>query len=193
MSLTLGVIIGSTRPGRNGAQVAQWVCEQIKAAASGTTKFTCKLIDIADFALPLLDEPMPAGYGIYSKEHTKQWAQAIAECDAYIFVVCEYNRSPGPALTNAVDFLAREWNDKVAGFVSYGGGGGVCAVEHLRCQLAAVQVATVRNQVAFTLGEDFVNYKDFKPRVQHVKTLSDMIAQVERWAVAFATMRKEKK
>jgi NAD(P)H-dependent FMN reductase len=31
------------------------------------------------------------------------------------------------ALKNAIDFLFREWNNKAAGFVSYGGAGGARA------------------------------------------------------------------
>jgi NAD(P)H-dependent FMN reductase len=35
-------------------------------------------------------------------------------------------------LKNAIDFLFHEWNNKAAGFVGYGGAGGVRAVENLR-------------------------------------------------------------
>ena len=44
--------------------------------------------------------------------------------DGYIFVTGEYNHSIPGALKNAVDYLYREWNNKAAGFVSYGSSGG---------------------------------------------------------------------
>jgi NAD(P)H-dependent FMN reductase len=44
----------------------------------------------------------------------------IGSFDAFVFVTPEYNHSTSGALKNAIDFLYKEWNDKVAGFVSSG-------------------------------------------------------------------------
>src|SRR5690606_13315100 len=85
----IGIIIGSTRPGRNGPAVAQWVYEFARKRSDAQFE----LIDIADYNLPLLDEPAPASMGQYSKEHTKKWAAKIAEFDGYIFVTPEYNHA----------------------------------------------------------------------------------------------------
>jgi len=101
-------------------------------------------VDIADYHLPLLDEPLSPMLGQYTHAHTKAWAQTIASFDAYVFVTPEYNHSTSGALKNALDYLYHEWNNKAAGFVSYGGAGGVRAVEHLRLILAELMVATVR-------------------------------------------------
>jgi NAD(P)H-dependent FMN reductase len=87
---------------------------------------------IKDFNLPLLDEPVSPIMGQYSKPHTKVWAAKIGSFDCYVFVTPEYNHGISGALKNAIDFLFREWNDKAAGFVSYGGVGGARAVEQLR-------------------------------------------------------------
>ena len=81
--------------------------------------------------------------GQYANEHTKEWAAKIASFDAYIFVTPEYNHSTSGALKNAIDYLFAEWNNKAAGFVSYGSLGGARAVEHLRLIMAELQVATV--------------------------------------------------
>ena len=121
-------------------------------------------MDIKDFNLPLLDEPVPPSQGKYSKEHTKKWAAKIASFDGYVFVTPEYNHGISGALKNAIDFLYAEWNNKAAGFVGYGSAGGARAVEHLRLVMAEVQVATVRNQVMLSLRDDFENYSVFKPR-----------------------------
>ena len=100
-----------------------------------------ELVDIKDFNLPLLDEPVPPSLGKYSKQHTKKWAAKIASFDGFVFVTPEYNHGISGALKNAIDFLFAEWNNKAAGFVGYGSAGGVRAVEHLRLVMAEVQVA----------------------------------------------------
>src|SRR3989442_14873994 len=94
---------------------------------------------------PRLDEPVSPIMGQYNKPHTKVWAAKIGSFDGYVFVTPEYNHGISGALKNAIDFLFREWNDKAAGFVSYGGAGGARAVEQLRLGMAQVQNAPVRN------------------------------------------------
>ena len=121
-----------------------------------------ELVDIKDFNLPLLDEPGSPGQ--YSKPHTKVWAAKIGSFDAHVFVTPEYNHGISGALKNAIDFLFAEWNNKTAGFVSYGGAGGARAVEQLRLVLAEVQIATVRNQVLLSLFTDFENFSVLKAR-----------------------------
>ena len=123
------VVLGSSRPGRRGKAVADWVYEQ----AAKRTDAQFELVDVADFGLPLLDEPLQPSLGHYREEHTKARAEAIGSVDGYVFVTAEYNHSVPAALKNALDFLYREWNNKAAGFVSYGGTGGTRAVGVLRC------------------------------------------------------------
>lgn len=180
-----GIIIGSTRPGRVGESVARWVNE----LAQRRSDAAFELVDIQDYGLPLLDEPIPPSQGKYSKEHTKKWAAKIASFDGYIFVTPEYNHSTSGALKNAIDFLYAEWNNKAAGFVGYGSAGGVRAVEHLRLVMAEVQVATVRNQVMLSLRDDFENYKVFKPRPFHEETLGQVFDQVIAWSGALRSLR----
>ncbi len=138
--LKIGIIIGSTRPGRNGAAVAKWVYDL--ACQRKDAEF--EMVDLLSFHLPLLDEPIPASQGKYSKEHTINWAAKIDSLDAFVFVTPEYNHSTSGALKNAFDFLYKEWNNKVAGIVSYGSSSGVRAAEHLRLIAAELQIATVR-------------------------------------------------
>ncbi len=106
--LKIGIIIGSTRPGRVGEAVAKWVYEQSKARSDAEFE----LIDIKDYDLPLLDEPVPAGSKQYSKEHTKKWAAKIDGLDGFIFVTPEYNHGTSAALKNALDYLYFEWTNK---------------------------------------------------------------------------------
>jgi NAD(P)H-dependent FMN reductase len=181
----IAIIIGSTRPGRVGEAVGRWVYE----LANKRQDAQFELVDIKDFNLPLLDEPIPPSMGKYSKDHTKKWAAKIASFDGYVFVTPEYNHGISGALKNAIDFLFAEWNNKAAGFVGYGSAGGVRAVESLRLVMAEVQVATVRNQVMLSLREDFENYSAFKPREFHEKTLGQVFDQVIAWGGALKDLR----
>lgn len=185
--IKIAIIIGSTRPGRVGEDVAKWVNQL--AQQRKDAKF--ELVDIIDFNLPLLDEPVPAAMGQYSKPHTKAWAAKIDAFDAYVFVTPEYNHATCGALKNAIDFLYKEWNNKAAGFVSYGSAGGTRAVENLRLIMAELQVADVRNQVSFSLSADFENYRAFKPQAHHEKSVNEMLNQLVTWGKALKTCRKK--
>src|SRR5207253_10531221 len=154
LMLKIAIIIGSTRPNRNGEAVAKWVDQVAKKRSDAEFE----LVDIKDFNLPLLDERMPPIMGQYSKRHTKTWAAKIGSFDAYVFVTPEYNHGTSGALKNAIDFLFAEWTYKAASFVSYGGASGARAVEQLRLVLAEVQMATVRNQVLLSMYTDFENF-----------------------------------
>ena len=184
--IKVAIIVGSTRPGRNAAAVARWVHD----LASTRADAEYELIDIETFNLPLLDEPVPPSMGQYSKAHTKAWAAKISEFDAYVFVTPEYNHGTSGALKNAIDFLYLEWNNKAAGFVSYGSAGGTRAVEQLRLVMAELQIADVRAQVALSLFTDFENYSTFKPDPRHEQALGTMLQQVISWGTALKSVRQ---
>ena len=186
--IRIAIIIGSTRPGRNGEAVAKWVYK----IAQKRTDAEFELVDIKDFNLPLLDEAAPPIMGQYSKPHTKTWAAKIGSFDAYVFVTPEYNHGTSGALKNAIDFLFAEWTNKAAGFVSYGGAGGARAVEQLRLVLAEVQMATVRNQVLLSMYTDFENFSVFKPGPTKEQSVNDVLAQLIAWGEALKTLREKR-
>ena len=181
----IGIILGSTRPGRNGEAVAKWVLE----IASRRTDAEFELVDLLDYKLPHLDEAAPPSFGQYSQPHTIEWSNKIAEFDGYIIVTPEYNHSTSGALKNAIDFLFAEWNNKAVGFVSYGSVGGARAVEHLRLIAGELQMADVRAQVAFSLMTDFENYSKFTPDARHEQTLDTVLDQTVAWSKALAPLR----
>ncbi|GAA3653723.1 NAD(P)H-dependent oxidoreductase [Nonomuraea antimicrobica] len=181
----VGIILGSTRPGRNGEAVARWVHEL--AAKRGDAEYA--LIDLKDYDLGHLDEPKIPAMGDYAHEHTKRWAATVATLDAFVFVTPEYNHSIPGALKDAIDFLYAEWGNKAAGFVGYGVDGAVRAVEHLRHVLAMVCVATVQQQVALSIFTDFENATDFKPAAAHEDKLNAMLDQVLAWSSALGSLR----
>jgi NAD(P)H-dependent FMN reductase len=185
--IRIGIVVGSTRPGRKAEAVAQWV----HGIASKRSDAQYEVVDIASFNLPLLDEPVPPSLGKYSKEHTKRWAAKVAELDGFVFVTPEYNHATSGALKNALDFLFAEWNNKAAGFVAYGSAGGVRAIENLRLILGELMVADVRQAVQLSLFTDFENFATFKPAAMHEKTVGTMLDQVVSWSGALQGTRRK--
>lgn len=172
--------------------VAEWVTDL--ASHHLAERARIQLIDLADFDLPLLNEPVPAAFDHYTHDKTRAWAQTIEAFDGFIFVVPEYNHSMPAAVKNAIDFLFAEWNNKAAGFVSYGLHGGVRAVEHLRLTLAEVKVACVRSQVALSLFTDFsiddiTEPGELSPAEHHEPTLRRMLDELAEWSSALRVLR----
>jgi NAD(P)H-dependent FMN reductase len=185
--IRIAVIVGSTRPGRKALDVANWVMEI--AGLRGDAGF--ELVDIQDFNLPLLDEPVPPSLGQYSQPHTKAWAARIAPFDGFVFVTPEYNHGTSGALKNAIDFLYKEWNNKAAGFVGYGSAGGARAIESLRLVMGELMVADVRAQVMLSLFTDFEQFTTFKPDPRHDAEVEAMLDQVVQWSRALRTLRPD--
>lgn len=127
--------------------------------------------------------------GQYSKEHAQTWSSKIESFDAYIFVTAEYNHGVPGALKNAIDFLFKEWNNKVAGFVGYGSAGGVRAVEQLPLVTAELKVATVRSQIQLSLFTDFENFTRFNPAPFQEKSVNTMLDEVIAWGGALKAPR----
>jgi NAD(P)H-dependent FMN reductase len=183
----IGIIIGSTLPGRVGHQVAEWVAKQ----GSQHDGIEVEVIDIEDYNLPVFDELQSPLLGSYAHAHTREWSKKIAEFDGYVFVTPEYNRSIPSALKNAIDYLYREWNNKAAGFVSYGSNvGGARAVEHLRLITAGLQLTGVRTQVSLSLATDFAAFTTFTPDDRHNTMLHQLFIEVAAWANALTPLRR---
>jgi NAD(P)H-dependent FMN reductase len=182
----IGIILGSTRPNRNGEQVARWVYDV--AARRSDAEF--ELVDLRDYPLPHLDEPLPPAMGQYQNDHTRQWADKIASFDGFVIVTPEYNHSTSGVLKNAIDYLYAEWNNKAVGFVSYGSVGGARAVEHLRLVAGELQLADVRQQVALSLLTEFENFSVLKPSDYSLASLSTLLDQVIAWSTALTPLRQ---
>jgi len=182
---TIAIILGSTRPGRQGETVAHWVLDR----ARERTDARFELVDLARHHLPAIDEPVPPARGHYTHEHTKVWAATVARYDGYVIVTPEYNHSmPGP-LKNALDRVYPEWNNKAAGFVSYGWNGGVRAAEQLRLVMGSMQIADVTAQVALNLATDFRDRTEFAPADYQNTALTTLLDQVVAWSTALAPLR----
>ncbi|WP_416149609.1 NADPH-dependent FMN reductase [Salipaludibacillus sp. HK11] len=177
--LNIGIILGSTRQGRVSPQVGEWV----KGIADGRGDANYEIVDIADFDLPFVFTTSGEEPGI------KQWHDKLDSLDGFVFIVQEYNHSISGALKNAIDTAGPQWNNKAAGFVSYGSTGGARAVEHLRGILGEVQVADVRVHPTLSLFTDFENGTDFKPAELHLENVNGMLDQVNNWSTALKSVR----
>jgi NAD(P)H-dependent FMN reductase len=181
----IGIILGSTRPNRNGEQVAKWVYDVV----SRRDDAEFELVDLRDYPLPHLDEPLPPSMGQYQGEHTKRWAEKIGSFDGFVMVTPEYNHSTSGVLKNAIDYLYAEWNNKAVGFVSYGAVGGARAAEHLRLVAGELQMADVRQQVALSMFTEFENFSVLKPGDYNQGALDTLLSQVVAWSIALAPLR----
>jgi NAD(P)H-dependent FMN reductase len=178
--LKIGIVLGSTREGRVSPQVGEWVKEL--ADKRGDAEY--KIIDIAEFKLPLLGEAGGDASGAAA------WSAQINNCDGFVFIAQEYNHSITGALKNALDYLRDEWHNKAAGIVSYGSVGGARATEHLRGILSELSVAHVRVHPALSLFTDFENGSVFKPADVQKDSVNQMLDQVVSWTAALKTVRK---
>ncbi|MGY1831155.1 NADPH-dependent FMN reductase [Geodermatophilus sp. SYSU D01180] len=181
----IGIILGSTRPNRNGEQVARWVLD----LAARRQDADYELVDLRDYPLPHLDEPLPPSFGRYQNDHTRRWAAKIASFDGFVIVTPEYNHGTSGVLKNAIDYLYAEWNNKAVGFVSYGNVGGARAVEHLRLVAAELQMADVRQQVTLSLVTEFEEYRTFRPGDHTLPAVATLLDQVVAWSTALAPLR----
>ena len=183
---SIAVILGSTRPGRAGAAVAEWVMKQ----TAGRDGSSYELVDLADYDLDLLNEPVVPGAAKrqYENPKTRRWSQTIDSFDAFVFVTPEYNHGVPAALKNAVDVIYPEWNHKAAALVSYGADGGVRAVEQWRQILANCHLHVTRAQLSMS---SFFDWKDeeFAPLERRADELDGLFDQLEALAAACAPLR----
>ena len=187
MAAKLNIILSSTRPGRAGATVAEWIF----GFAQEHGGFEVELIDLAAVDLPMLDEPRHPSLQQYEHEHTKHWSASVAAADAFVLVIPEYNSGTTPALVNALNYVYREWNYKPAAFVSYGGiSGGVRAVQVTRQILNTLKLVPIVEGVIIPMvAQHLDENKRFGPSEMHRNSAKAMLNELSRWAEALRPMR----
>jgi len=145
------IIVGSTRPGRIGRDIADWFYNQTKKQHHD---FEFEIVDLIDWPLPFLDEPIPARQGKYTHDHTKRWSKKIAEASGYVIVTPQYNAGYPAALKNAIDFLYHEWTNKPVAFVGYGIQGAQTSIQQLRQVVTRMQMRSLSIGVGIILDFD---------------------------------------
>lgn len=173
------VVIASTRPGRVGSAVGEWVVDRARAHGDGL--FDVQVADLAEIGLPLLDEPHHPRLARYEHEHTRAWSATVAAADAFVFVMPEYNHSFSAPLKNALDYLVVEWEGKTVGLVSYGGlSGGTRAVVALQPVLANLALGGVRSNVEIAWVGELVDDGVFVPTERHERALAAQLDELAR-------------
>lgn len=187
MSPRLHVIIASTRPGRNGPAIARWFHDFARDHGG----FDAHLVDLADFNLPVYDEPVHPARSDYQHDHTRTWAKSVAAADAYAFVTPEYNYFPSPALVNALDYVYREWNYKPCGFVSYGGvSGGLRAVQASKLQVTTLKMMPMVEGVAIPMAAPHIEDGVFTSNALIDQSATTLLDELLRWAKGLKAMRE---
>jgi NAD(P)H-dependent FMN reductase len=182
----LQVIVASTRPGRVGPVVADWFA-QLARQHDG---FEVRVTDLAELALPLMDEPHHPKLRNYQHEHTKAWSRIVADADAFVFVMPEYNYTFTAPLKNAIDYLHTEWAYKPVGFVSYGGiSGGLRAVQSLKPVVTTLNMFPVPASVALPFVANSIVEGVLEPSELADGTAKSMLDELVRLSAALKPLR----
>jgi NAD(P)H-dependent FMN reductase len=169
--IKIGLVYGSTRPGRFCDTVARWAAAQI-AAREG---FAVEIIDPAE-----LESAASAPLNT-----------RIAACDAFVVVTPEYNHGYPAPLKALIDSFGPEWHAKPVAFVSYGGiSGGLRAVEQLRLVFAELHAVTIRESVSFAgVWEQFDANGELRSPERAERSMDAMLRRLRWWAVSLAHAR----
>jgi NAD(P)H-dependent FMN reductase len=185
----IGIIVGSTRPGRFADHPAEWIAEVAKARGD----IEVETLDLRDYPMPFFDEVASNSWVPSQNEVAQRWQKKVAEFDGYIFVTAEYNRGVPAALKNALDYAYPEWNKKPTAFVGYGSVGAARAIEHLRLIAVELQMAPTRTGVHIQ-GADFMAVWKGGKEITELSYLqqnaTDMLDQLVWWANALKAARE---
>jgi len=182
------IIVGSTRPGRVGPSVAEWIA----AAARAHGQFDVEVVDLAEVNLPMFNEPRHPRLGEYEHQHTKDWSAIIDRADAFIFVVPEYNYGFNAATKNAIDYLNHEWRYKPVGFASYGGvAAGTRAVQQLKQVMTTLKMVPLFEAVNIPFVQQFLNEdRRLHPNEVMTEAATAMLDELARLASALRRLRE---
>ena len=193
--MKLQIIIGSTRENRNTERLAKWVA----AEAKNLPDTEVELIDLIDYPMPFMDEPISPRYNPNRviDPTAEKWLQKLAEGDAYVFVTPEYNHSIPGVLKNALDYATFEMTKKPATAVAHGTVGGARAIMHLKEILSESQAAIIPKAVAFAgagqnLDENGVLNDELKAKPYGPQTaLISMLQELQWYSDALSAARSQ--
>ncbi|GJE86177.1 NAD(P)H-dependent FMN reductase [Phanerochaete sordida] len=157
----VGLLIGSSRTGGNGAGLAVWLRQLLEDRLNAPgAAHPVELVPVdprvAPHPLgPVVDGarlpsqvPDAAGYGAPG---VRAWSRLAAGCAGLAVLSPEYNGGYPGELKNALDHLYREWAAKPVLLVTYGGGGGLRCQAQLRGVLEALRMRVVPEPVGIRL------------------------------------------
>lgn len=173
----LTIIVGSIRPGRAGQPIAEWFIDRARSHGG----FDVDVADLAEIRLPLMEEPNHPKLRQYTLRHTRDWSARIDRADAIVFVTPEYNYGYPATIKNAIDYLHQEWQDKAAGFVSYGGvAAGTRAVQQLKQVITTLKMVPVFESVNIPFHTQFIRDGRFYPNDILEQAVTGMLDELAR-------------
>lgn len=188
------IVIGSTRPGRVSDRLAKWVKNQADEMKSGVDY---EVVDLADYSLPFLDEPISPQYNPDRKPNAvaQKWLTKLAEADGYVLITPEYNRSTSGVLKNALDYIDFQLQNKPVALVGHGSTGGAQAIASLRLIIPGLKAVTTPSAtfVSGQVGQIFdeagqpakeVAANPYGPVAALVNTLTELVWYVKALASA---------
>jgi NAD(P)H-dependent FMN reductase len=185
------VIVGSVRPQRFAEKPARWIAEHLRKHSTVDTR----ILDLADFTLPMYDEPLPPAYpgrSAFANEVVRRWTVEIAASDGFVIVTPEYNHGYPPVLKNALDWVYDEWNRKPVTFVAYGAAAGARSVTHLRDVVATLGMASLRKDVQIPFSSLMTHYQGGDVAAELTKyddIASAMVGDLLWWTTALKVAR----
>ncbi|GGK21797.1 FMN reductase [Pilimelia terevasa] len=176
---SLQIIVASTRPGRIGLPIGQWCA----ARAEKHGAFDVELVDLAQWNLPMMDEPHHPRLRRYTHQHTRDWSAKVDAAEAFVFVMPEYNYGYTAPLKNALDYLWQEWQNKPVGLLSYGGiAAGTRALQLLRPVLSGMHLVPLPEMVSIPFAGKAVSDGVFTAPEPAEDSLAAMLDSLARWA-----------
>jgi NAD(P)H-dependent FMN reductase len=137
-----------------GLKIGEWIESEV-VAHGGFDEI--ELVDLAEVDLPFMNEPNHPRLGQYTHQHTKDWSTKIAEADAFLFVMPEYNYGYNAELKNAIDYLHNEWHYKPVGLVSYGGvSAGTRAAQMIKQVVTTLRMTPIFEAVSIPFVQQFI-------------------------------------
>ncbi|MER7175333.1 NADPH-dependent FMN reductase [Streptomyces mesophilus] len=177
--LDVAVIVGSTREGRIGADVARWFTER----AAKRDDLALDVIDLADYP------DFPASYPATPTDAMARFTARIARADGFVIVTPEYNRSFPASLKQAIDYAYDEWHAKPVGYVAYGfDSRGLYAVEHLRCVFTELHAMSLRDSVGLHLVGESPGTTD-RTADRDDRSVTALLDQLVWWGLALREAR----
>lgn len=143
------LVMGSTRAGRLCPRITAWVAQIGKSS----TGLDYEILDLANWQLPMDDEPGIPALGAYTQAHTQAWSEKVRQAAAVVFVTPQFNWGYPAVLKNAIDHLYHEWQNKPVAFVTYGGHGGTRCAKQLKQIAVPLKMRFVPNSPALFVSE----------------------------------------
>ena len=186
-TLSIKIIVGSTRANRFSEKPVQW----ITAFAKARPDIDAEVLDLRDYPLPFFEEAMPPGLAKdgYTNPAIVRWRDKIREADGFVVCTPEYNHGYPAVLKNALDHVYYAWSRKAVAFVSWGGAGGTRGVEQLR--LVAVELDMVPTRFAVHIANPWL-VKDVADidTEQNRQSAAALLDHLVWWARALKTARE---